>query len=692
MSTLEKFVRPLGPWHALGFYRCVANTCRYEVALDGLRGRSVLDVLETAISNVILSTPSLAIGIVGEETSRPQFIQQASINLEDHFEFIEKANTDPADHDSILLSILEDLHDRRWPDIERRPPWKLTVLSWNAGPEDNLVVLDAVFAVHHAIADGRSTAFFHAALLSELNRSSRRPAQLRGRTLNVTDGGAGKREPPQEELVGFSKSWGFMVRTLWRELGPAWLQGHQPAAPWTGKAITREPCQTRLRLVKVSPVAVPRILAACRANQTTLTPLIHALVLTALSKHAPPEQAVAFRSSTPIDLRSSIVHGSQPPLGRNLFGVFVTIQSHVFDEPTITALREGSSTEEIWGIAAGLRRSMKQHVGNLPKDDIMRKPRGDTWEVSNIGSMPTGEAAKREADGCWRVQRSLMSQGATVAGAAIGISVAGVTGGEMSIVLGNGGASAVSLVQVRAKSNRLRPKDQGVVVRLLEDIPKFGRRDSVFRIERGRMRNEWFPAMKAEYMTASRFRELGLTRDDIGDRDTTFGTMAAADDVEDAPELEAPKRTVLITSPEKAHTLLTTLIPDTLIFHRKPIPVPAPPPPTQSISPLVASAQADTAQDRNDAPLAIYGSASATDIVGHIKGLLLNDAEGSHVVLGPENIRFLGLAEEADRIKALGRWEIEISVGGTGLEPVRKVVEILPLTEATGEGEAQPAL
>jgi hypothetical protein len=69
----------------------------------------------------------------------------------------------------------------------------------------------------------------------------------------------------------------------------------------------------------------------------------------------------------------------------------------------------------------------------------------------------------------------------------------------------------------------------------------------VFRIERGRMRNEWFPAMKAEYMTASRFRELGLTREDIGDRDTTFGTMAAADDIEDTPVFEAPKA-VLTTS------------------------------------------------------------------------------------------------------------------------------------------------
>ena len=413
----------------------------------------MLDVLETAVANVILTIPSLTIGIVGQETSMPQFVEQVSMNLEDHFEFIEKANTDPAARDSVLLGLLEDLHDQRWPDIERRPPWKLIVLSWGAEPTDNLVVFDVVFAVHHAIADGRSTALFHAALLSELNRSSGRPAQLCGRTLNVRGAAAGKLDPPQEELVGFKTSWGFLVRTLWHELGPAWIQGHQPAAPWTGKVITREPCKTQLRLVKAPRAAVPRILAACRANQTTLTPLIHALVLAALSRHIPREHTVAFRSTTPIDLRSSIVNSSQPHSSRNLFGVFVTAQSHAFDEATITTLRERSSAEEIWKVAAGLRRSMKQHLDKVPNDDIMNmlgwvrnweeywlskvgKPRGDTWEVSNIGSMPIVEAASEEADGDWRVQRSLMSQGATVAGTAISISVAGVTGGEISIVLG----------------------------------------------------------------------------------------------------------------------------------------------------------------------------------------------------------------------------------------------------------------
>ena len=78
---------------------------------------------------------------------------------------------------------------------------------------------------------------------------------------------------------------------------------------------------------------------------------------------------------------------------------------------------------------------------------------------------------------------------------------------------------------------------------------------------------------------------------------------------------------------------------------------------------------------------------SATDIVGYIKGLLVGDAEGSRMILGPEDIRFLGLAEETDRVKALGRWEVEIAVGGK-LQPVRKVVEILPSIEGADGGEA----
>jgi hypothetical protein len=64
------------------------------------------------------------------------------------------------------------------------------------------------------------------------------------------------------------------------------------------------------------------------------------------------------------------------------------------------------------------------------------------------------------------------------------------------------------------------------------------------------MRNEWFPTNKAEYMTALRFRELGLTRKDVGERDTTFGTVDATElEFEKAgPEAPTPMATALTTS------------------------------------------------------------------------------------------------------------------------------------------------
>lgn len=60
--------------------------------------------------------------------------------------------------------------------------------------------------------------------------------------------------------------------------------------------------------------------------------------------------------------------------------------------------------------------------------------------------------------------------------------------------------------------------------------------DAIFPVERGRMRNKWFPSNKAEYMTAIRFQELGLTREDVGERDTTFGTGLSEADEFDIPE------------------------------------------------------------------------------------------------------------------------------------------------------------
>ncbi|KAK4165846.1 alcohol acetyltransferase-domain-containing protein [Cladorrhinum sp. PSN259] len=767
-------IRPLGP--SLGFYKCVVNTCRYTVPLSTLRGQPLRQILETAIANVVIDLPSLGVGIAGEDTSNPHFVALSTVQLDSHhIEYLEATNQDQG---AELLRILEKQHDSSWPDIATRPPWKVTVLSYSAG-SFTAAALDVAFAVHHSIADGRSTAAFHTKLLSSLLNDTSRPAQLSNGILSLTT--ARKFPPPLEQAVKFTQSWRFLLVTLWTELGPAWLQGAKPTTPWTGRPIAQEPCRTNLQLVQVPANTARQILAACRQHQTTLTPLLHALTLISLVKHVPAEDAEAFSSSTPIDLRLFMEHDalSRNPSNTLPFGVFVTTQNHQFGPSTLDALRSKKGKGyPVWEIAAELRGSMKKHLDGVPRDDIMSmlswvsdwqkfwlaklgKPRQTTWEVSNLGSIIGNP---EDAAGSWQIQRSIMSQGATVGGAAIGVNVAGIVGGDICITissqegivekefvqnlagdlqiwleklseegpqdsdLGNhtpvlrpvhrststdhpspspppnptrpctmagpvmarsptclaclrrlvqpfnaSNGSPIS-IQTRAKSNVMRPRDQGVVVRLLKDIPKFGRKksppsfpDAIFRVERGRMRNEWFPNKKAEYMTAARFEQLGLSRKtDVGERDPSFGSVVVTEQYEEpkpqrvAPE---PKSSSLATSFEKSHALLNILIPETLTFYRKPNP-----------------ASSTTTPSGANAPLAIFGSVSVGDVINHIKGLLALDQEGSRVALEPANIQLRGLEENTDRIKTLGRFEAYISVDSSK-EPVIKVIEVLPTNE-----------
>lgn len=104
------------------------------------------------------------------------------------------------------------------------------------------------------------------------------------------------------------------------------------------------------------------------------------------------------------------------------------------------------------------------------------------------------------------------------------------------------------------------------------------------------------------------------------------------------------------------------------------------------MSPLIAS-QAPTptsqADSSNQAERAIFGSVSSTDILNQIQALISSHEEASRIVLKPSSIKIVGLADGNDRIRHLGQWDIEIAVAraGSGLEPVRKKVEIVASAE-----------
>ena len=102
----------------------------------------------------------------------------------------------------------------------------------------------------------------------------------------------------------------------------------------------------------------------------------------------------------------------------------------------------------------------------------------------------------------------------------------------------------VSSTRPQIRGKKKLAKSTTIKVRLLADIPRYGRKGissrhsyicheiernakklvgSIIPISPGRMRNDFYPREKAEYMTTAQLRETGL-RDADMERDSTFGT------------------------------------------------------------------------------------------------------------------------------------------------------------------------
>ena len=78
--------------------------------------------------------------------------------------------------------------------------------------------------------------------------------------------------------------------------------------------------------------------------------------------------------------------------------------------------------------------------------------------------------------------------------------------------------------------------------------------------------------------------------------------------------------------------------------------------------------------------VAIYGSVSTADIAESIKAILAESEEGARVVLSAEDITIITeggnvLGAEADRLKALGEFDVDIRVKGG--EAVRRFISVL---------------
>ncbi|KAL8716238.1 MAG: hypothetical protein Q9220_000143 [cf. Caloplaca sp. 1 TL-2023] len=265
-------------------------------------------------------------------------------------------------------------------------------------------------------------------------------------------------------------------------------------------------------------------------------------------------------------------------------------------------------------------------------------------------------------------------------------------------------------LQIRTKRKSAN-RPQTIPVRLLQDIPGYGRKGAIIPIPPGRMRNIYHPSGKADYVTAAQLRTLN-PKDIQSERDFAFGlssdvsspsstTKSTQSNILPTENIKAKLLTVWSSpleidyeemkvanishpqQPKRTLEVIDSLLPPTIVFYRPPITTttsntPSPSPATEPLGTSInaiggAAAAPVPAVLPEPAPKTsvtrIYGSVTTADIVESIKAVLAGDEEGKRVVLGSEDVVFLDEVDEekgveVGRVKAVGEFAVEVRVRG----------------------------
>ncbi|PKK44190.1 hypothetical protein CI102_11886 [Trichoderma harzianum] len=442
--------------HSLGIYRCVTVSCRYSHPPSSLpNGTSISPNFFAALATVVKDQPMLRVGITGDDTNDAHFVHIPSIDLRDQVSVVATPCQSVQEYEDKVAEQQGWEHDQQFKDLAVRPPWRITILrpsSDNAGVVEQLKGQeDVFFAFHHSLMDGTSGRRFHEMLLATPAYQGQQVPAEPEHVLSFPE--PSSLPEPQEQVVNFTLSISYTVRTLWTALGPTFLQ--PPKQPiWNAIPVDFSlPYKTRVKPVDISPEVLATLLSACREHSVTITALLHSLVLTSLSSRiSSPTEAPAFAATTPISLRPFTSPSSMDPAYVTSLRCLVAATTHRFSPEMVSALRapDADTTALIWQNAQHVKDELTTKLNSLPKDDIMAmlkyvgdwfnfwrgrdgRPRTESWEISNIGVLKNPEAeAQTDVP---RATRMLFTNGAMAAGPPVAVNVASVAGSKLTIGL-----------------------------------------------------------------------------------------------------------------------------------------------------------------------------------------------------------------------------------------------------------------
>lgn len=429
----------------------VTSLYRIPQPLRGSHDKQV-GAMEAAVADTIRKHPLLQVGVTGEKTKRPSWIQLDEINLKNHI--VWKA-VDPNDeYDAKLDEMTVQELDTKLGNFSTRPGWQLLVLELEG--QD---LLEVMFIWNHMCTDGNGGKIFHESLLESLNTPNLPPLDNHIFKTTTTPESM---LPPQNVLARYKITPGYAATTLWQELKPPMLESKSAYVSWAD--ITRTPCTTQIRSFSIENESTQKVLSACRSHKTTLTGLLHAAAFMSLAHQLPEDKIASIISETPLNLRRFIKPNPKAFSGlepKQLVANYVTMMDHVFKKSLVQKVREQSRSvgdgerfsaleEQMWSAAAFIRGEIKDKldvglkndvvglmgvVGDFDKfhKDELKKPRTASWLVTNVGVID-GQSHGDEASR-WTIERSKFSLCATVLGCMFKISVVSVKGKNLCIDL-----------------------------------------------------------------------------------------------------------------------------------------------------------------------------------------------------------------------------------------------------------------
>ncbi|KAJ4257336.1 Alcohol acetyltransferase [Fusarium torreyae] len=438
MSTTSPFriIRPLGileagpsAYHALGLYRCVIVSARYTLPPNTPPSNTAI---LAALSNLINVYPMLRVGIQDEGTSSPAFTHIPEMNID---EFVEFGTCSDGNYEKAVEDVHAWSHDQMFQNVESRPPWRIFVLR----ADENPAFEDVVFSFHHALMDGVGGRQFHEKLLAELNSLPPNPSYS-----SILSFPQPPYLPePQEAIIDYTTTLYFRAANFWNGIRPEFLKPVRQI--WTATPVDfARPHKACVRSVDIPASVVTSLLSGARSHGSSITGLLHALILASLSHRVP--DAHAFASSTPISMRPYISSAADPKL-KDSFRVCVSGMVHEFSVSEVAAFRSPGANIDalIWDHARRIKGEIKQRVTTLPADDdlslfksidwpsLLQKkdgqPRSKSWEVSNVGSLtvPTAQDGERE------ISHVLFTNGPSATSEPINASVASASGGALTL-------------------------------------------------------------------------------------------------------------------------------------------------------------------------------------------------------------------------------------------------------------------